>query len=54
MTDIIVAAILLIILFFAGRYIIKAKKRGEGCIGCPNASQCGKKCCDFSGRDAPQ
>lgn len=25
-------------------YLIKAKKRGENCIGCPYAKQCGKPC----------
>ncbi|MEE0927982.1 MAG: FeoB-associated Cys-rich membrane protein [Acutalibacteraceae bacterium] len=23
------------------RYILKAKKRGDKCIGCPHAKQCG-------------
>ena len=25
-------------------YLIKAKKRGEKCIGCPYAKQCSGKC----------
>lgn len=25
-------------------YLIRAKKRGEGCIGCPYAKQCTGKC----------
>ena len=25
-------------------YLYKAKKRGETCIGCPYAKQCGGKC----------
>lgn len=25
-------------------YLIRAKKRGETCIGCPYAKQCGGKC----------
>jgi len=25
-------------------YIIRAKRRGEKCVGCPYAKQCGKKC----------
>lgn len=25
-------------------YLIRAKKRGENCIGCPYAKQCGGKC----------
>lgn len=44
MADIIVTLILLVIVSLAAGYIIKAKKKGEGCIGCPNASKCGGKC----------
>ena len=25
-------------------YLIRAKKKGETCIGCPYAKQCGSKC----------
>ena len=25
-------------------YIVRAKKRGEKCVGCPYAKQCGGKC----------
>lgn len=25
-------------------YLYKAKKRGDTCIGCPHAKQCGSKC----------
>ncbi len=25
-------------------YLVRAKKRGEKCIGCPYAKQCGGKC----------
>lgn len=44
MADIIVTIILLIIISIAMGYIIKVKKKGEGCIGCPNASKCGGNC----------
>lgn len=40
MTDIIVAVILLIIVAFAIAYIVKEKKKGVKCIGCPAAGQC--------------
>lgn len=30
------------ILFFAGRYIYKEKKKGTACIGCPYADSCQK------------
>ncbi len=35
-------------------YLIKSKKRGETCIGCPYAKQCGGKCnggCDHTKSD---
>ena len=50
MADVIVAIVLLAIVALAVRYIVRAKKRGEGCIGCPNASGCGGHC---SGRKEP-
>lgn len=40
MTDIIVIAIVAVILVLAVGYIIRAKKRGVKCIGCP-AGGCG-------------
>lgn len=43
--DIILVLVLLIIAGGAVRYIYKAKKRGEHCIGCPYAKQCGSKSC---------
>ncbi len=33
-------AILLGILFYIGKH----KKKGNGCIGCPNSSSCGGSC----------
>ena len=45
MTDIIVIAIVAVIVGLALRYIIKAKKRGVKCIGCPSAgSGCSCNC----------
>ena len=38
-TVIAVIAIVLV-LFFAGRYIYKEKKKGNKCIGCPYADSC--------------
>ena len=43
MADIIIVAILLVVVGAATAYIIKQKKRGVKCIGCPNAGQCAKK-----------
>ena len=28
------------ILFFAGRYLYKEKKKGKKCIGCPDSGNC--------------
>ncbi len=39
-TIIAVAVIVLIVALAAG-YVIKAKKRGQKCIGCPQAKHCG-------------
>ena len=33
---------LVLIIFFAVRYIVKEKKKGTKCIGCPMAGQCEK------------
>ena len=40
MTDIIVIAVVVVIAFFAVRYIVRAKKSGKKCIGCPYADSC--------------
>ena len=43
MENFIIIAVLVVILVLAVGYIVKAKKNGEKCIGCPNAKQCSKK-----------
>ncbi|MBQ1255093.1 MAG: FeoB-associated Cys-rich membrane protein [Clostridia bacterium] len=40
--NIILAVVLLAILGGAITYIVKAKKRGQKCIGCPYSNSCGK------------
>ena len=40
--DIIIVAILVLVLGAAAGYVIKAKKRGVKCIGCPEGCNCGK------------
>ncbi len=40
MTDLMIAGILVIIIGAASLYIIKAKKNGTKCIGCPAAGSC--------------
>ena len=42
MATIIAAAAVVAILFFAIRHIVRAKKRGAHCIGCPQAGACCK------------
>ena len=46
MTDAIVILILLGIVAAIVAYIVRAKKRGEKCIGCPHCKQCGGNCSD--------
>lgn len=45
MADFILVIVLLLIVGMAIRYIIKEKKRGVRCIGCPQAGACAKKHC---------
>ena len=44
MTDFIIIFILLGIIGGIIAYLYKAKKRGQTCIGCPYAKQCGGHC----------
>ena len=45
MTDLIVIAVVLIILGLAAGYIVRAKRHGVKCIGCPSGKTCGKSGC---------
>lgn len=44
MIDFIAIAVIVFIVGGAVLYIVRAKKRGEKCIGCPYAKQCAGKC----------
>ena len=44
MENVIIIAVLALILGGAVAYIIKAKKRGQKCIGCPSGRSCGGSC----------
>ncbi len=44
--DVSVSIILIAIITLALIYIIKSKKSGKKCIGCPCSNQCSKKCCN--------
>ena len=43
MQDLIILAILAVIVGCAARYVYKAKKRGQKCIGCPEGCSCSAK-----------
>ncbi|MGN8913897.1 FeoB-associated Cys-rich membrane protein [Anaerofustis butyriciformans] len=45
MINIIVTAVILLIIGLACTYIIKEKKKGTRCIGCPSAGSCQSKKC---------
>ena len=53
-SDIILGAIILAIVAAVIVYIYRAKKRGETCIGCPYAKQCGSGSCGGHGRNPQQ
>lgn len=44
MANFIIVVVLLCIVAGIIFYLCRAKKRGETCIGCPYAKQCGGKC----------
>ncbi|MGI6635625.1 MAG: FeoB-associated Cys-rich membrane protein [Christensenellales bacterium] len=44
MKDIVIVLILFATVAAIIRYFVRAKKRGETCVGCPYANQCGDKC----------
>lgn len=44
MTDIIVIAIVLAIVAAAALYVIRAKKNGVKCVGCPSGKTCSSGC----------
>ena len=43
MANVIVIAVIAILLVLSIRYIVKEKKSGRDCIGCPNSSTCSKR-----------
>lgn len=44
MTDIIVIAIVVVIAALAAGYIVRAKRSGKKCIGCPDGGSCSGSC----------
>ncbi len=49
MDNFIIIAIVVLIVGCAAGYVIKAKKSGAKCIGCPDAKSCSGKCAGCSG-----
>lgn len=45
MADFIIGILLLIVIGAAIAYIVREKKRGVKCIGCPNSGTCQKRTC---------
>ena len=43
-TDVIVSLVVIAIVGSAILYILRAKKKGRRCIGCPNSDKCGGNC----------
>lgn len=48
MENVILGIVLLLVVLFAISYIVKEKKKGTGCIGCPNAAKCKGNCSGHS------
>lgn len=46
MINYVIGAVLLLIAGGITFYLIRARRRGEKCIGCPYAKQCGGKCAE--------
>ena len=42
--DYLLIGLILLIVGLAACYIIRAKKKGQKCIGCPYAKNCGGRC----------
>lgn len=43
--NIVIVVVLIFVLILSVGYIIKAKKSGAKCIGCPSSHECGKCNC---------
>ena len=45
MTDFLILALVALAVGLAGYYILRQKKKGSPCIGCPYSASCGGGCC---------
>lgn len=52
--DYIAIAAIVLIVGAAVFYIVRAKMRGEKCVGCPYAKQCGGKCSCNRNEETPK
>ena len=52
MKNVIIITALVLILAFAAGYVIREKKKGKKCIGCPHCKACGGKCGNKKHKDA--
>lgn len=43
--EIIAAVVIVLVMGLTVFYIVRAKKKGKKCIGCPYCNSCGKKSC---------
>ena len=51
MKDVIIIAVVLAVVAAAAAYVIRAKKKGQKCIGCPYSKECASKgCCCGTGK----
>ena len=48
-TDLIVIAVIALILCAAVFFIIRSKKKGKKCIGCPDSASCSGQCAGCAG-----
>lgn len=53
MADFIVISVVLAVVGLAVAYIVKEKKKGTVCIGCPAAGKCSGKCKGHMNADNP-
>ena len=51
MADVVIVLILIVIVGGAAGYIVKEKKKGTRCIGCPHSGTCGGKHCGGDSND---
>ena len=51
MENLIIIIAVILVVGFALFYIIKAKKSGKKCIGCPNADSCQSKKCNCHSKE---